>query len=133
MNVTYRNRIHICRVYTPPKVKEGVWILVDRLWPRGIKKEALAFDLWLKDITPSAALRQWFHENTDERWSEFVDCYIEELDKKGDLIEQILEWARHSPVTLFYAAKDLKHNHALILQAVLHAWPQKPDKALLFK
>jgi uncharacterized protein YeaO (DUF488 family) len=131
MNTTYRNKIHICRVYTPPKVKEGVWILIDRLWPRGIKKEALAFDFWLKDITPSATLRQWFHENSDERWSEFVECYIQELNHKGDLIKHILEQAERTSITLFYAAKDLKHNHALILQAVLYSWPQKPDKKLL--
>ncbi|HAT8808081.1 DUF488 domain-containing protein [Legionella parisiensis] len=131
MNTTYRNRIYICRVYTPPKVKEGVWILVDRLWPRGIKKEALAFDFWLKDITPSATLRQLFHGNSGERWSEFVDCYIEELNNKGDLINHILEQAECTSITLFYAAKDLKHNHALILQSVLYSWPQKPDKKLL--
>lgn len=128
---TYRNKIVICRVYTPPKIKEGVWVLVDRLWPRGIKKETLAFDLWLKDITPSAALRQWFHENIEKRWSEFIDCYIEELNHKGDLIERILEMAEQTPVTLFYAAKDSKHNHVLILKAVLCSWPNLPDKTLL--
>jgi uncharacterized protein YeaO (DUF488 family) len=131
MNAAYRNRIHICRVYTPPKIKEGIWVLVDRLWPRGIKKDALAFDLWLKDLTPSVALRQWFHENTEARWSEFVDSYIEELGHKGSLIEPLLEQAVHNPLTLFYAAKDLKHNHALILQAFLYSWPRKPDKTLL--
>lgn len=130
MGTTYRNNIYICRVYTPPRVKEGLWILVDRLWPRGLKKNALSFDFWLKDITPSTHLRQWFHEHSDERWSEFVDCYIEELNHKCDLIKQILEQAEHTPITLFYAAKDLKHNHALILQAVLCFWPQKPDKKL---
>lgn len=132
MSSIYRNRIDICRVYTPPKVKEGVWILVDRLWPRGLKKGTLAFDFWLKDITPSTALRQWFHGDSDERWREFVDCYIGELVNKGELIEHILEQAEQTPVTLFYAAKDPKHNHALILQAVLCSWPHPPDKALLF-
>ena len=131
MNAMRQNTIHICRVYTPPKVKEGVWILVDRIWPRGLKKETLAFDLWLKDITPSVSLRQWFHENIEARWGEFVDCYIEELAHKGDLIEHILEQTEHTSVTLFYAAKNLKHNHARILQAVLYFWPQKPDKTLL--
>lgn len=131
MNATSQNAIHICRVYTPPKVKEGVWILVDRIWPRGLKKEALAFDFWLKDITPSVSLRQWFHENIEARWSEFIDSYVEELDHKSDLIEHIVEQAEHTSVTLFYAAKDLKHNHARILQAVLNSWLQKPDKTLL--
>lgn len=133
MNATYRHPIHICRVYTPPNPKEGVWILVDRIWPRGLKKETLDFDLWLKDITPSISLRKWFHENIEARWREFIDCYIEELDQKKVLIEHILEQTEHSSVTLFYAAKDLKHNHARILQAVLNSWPQKPDKELLLE
>ncbi|HEL9664694.1 TPA: DUF488 domain-containing protein [Legionella pneumophila] len=132
MSSTHRNTIQICRVYTPPPIKEGVWILIDRLWPRGLKKDALAFDLWLKDITPSVSLRQWFHGDSDERWNDFVDCYIEELDNKGDLIERILEMAREAPITLFYAAKEPKHNHALVLQAVLYSWPNHPDKTLLF-
>lgn len=132
LHKTYQDRIVICRVYTPPKVKEGTWILVDRLWPRGLKKEALAFDLWLKDIAPSTAIRKLFHENIETRWSEFVDCYIDELDHKGQLIERVLEMAEHAPVTLFYAAKNPKHNHVLILQAVLNAWPNLPDKTLFF-
>ncbi len=126
MSSTYRHKIHICRVYTPPKVKEGTWILVDRLWPRGLKKESLVFDLWLKNITPSIPLRQWFHEDIEGRWNEFINCYIEELEHKGDLIEHLLEMAKHAPVTLFYAA------HTIILQAVLYSWPNLPDKTLLY-
>lgn len=132
-NARHQNHIYICRVYTPPKAKEGVWILIDRIWPRGLKKEALVFDLWLKDITPSVSLRKWFHENTEARWSEFIDCYIEELDYKSALIEHILEQTEHCSVTLFYAAKDPKHNHARILKAVLNSWPQKPDTTLLLE
>ena len=131
MNSTYQNKIHLSRVYNPPKVKEGAWILVDRLWPRGLKKESLVFDLWLKDITPSTPLRQWFHGDVEARWSEFVNGYIKELDHKGDLIEPLLEMAKHTPITLFYAAKDPKHNHARILQTVLYSWPNPPDKNLL--
>lgn len=125
------NKIHFCRVYNPPKVKEGAWVLVDRLWPRGLKKESLAFDLWLKDISPSTPLRQWFHGDAEARWSEFVNCYIKELDYKGDLIELLLGMVKQTPVTLFYAVKDTKHNHARILQAVLYSWPNLPDKTLL--
>lgn len=116
--------IQICRVYTPPKVKSGTWILVDRLWPRGLKKETLNFDLWLKDITPSTQLRQWFHENPKERWGEFINQYIEELKNKRPLIEQIQSIAKHTSVILFYAAKDTKHNHAIILQKMLRSWPR---------
>ena len=131
MSSTHRNTIQICRVYAPPPIKEGAWLLIDRLWPRGLKKETLAFDLWLKDITPSVALRQWFHGDIEKRWGEFIDCYIGELINKSTLIEQILEMTKDASVTLFYAAKDPKHNPARILQAVLHSWPIAPDKALL--
>ncbi|PJD94127.1 MAG: hypothetical protein CK424_00815 [Legionella sp.] len=118
--------IQICRVYTPPKVKSGTWILIDKLWPRGLKKETLDFYLWLKDITPSTALRQWFHENPKKNWEEFTSQYIDELKSKGPLIEQIQSIAKHAPVILFYAAKDTKHNHAIILQQVLCSWPKTP-------
>lgn len=116
--------IQICRVYTPPMVKSGTWILVDRLWPRGLKKETLDFDLWLKDITPSTPLRQWFHEHPKARWGEFTNQYIDELQNKRPLIERVQNIATHTPVTLFYAAKDTKHNHAIILQEVLRSWPR---------
>ena len=119
--------IKICRVYTPPKQKDGVWILVDKLWPRGLKKEALAFDLWLKDIAPSTGLRKWYHEATLPRWDEFARKYIQELQSKGSLLEQIQSTAKQSPVTLFYASKDSQHNHALILQAMLCSWPNSPN------
>lgn len=123
MNLSNEKMIKICRVYTPPKIKKGIWILIDRLWPRGLKKETLNFDLWLKDITPSPSLRQWFHEDPKERWNEFANQYVEELKNKNALIEQILDMVKHHPVTLFYAAKDMEHNHAIILQKVLHTWP----------
>ncbi|MBX3710115.1 MAG: DUF488 family protein [Gammaproteobacteria bacterium] len=126
MTSNYRKAIHICRVYTPPARKLGMWILVDRLWPRGLKKEALAFDLWLKDITPSTALRQWFHKKSIERWREFAEQYIAELKNKGLLIEQVQKMAKHAPVTLFYAAKDAEHNHAIILREIICLWPKSP-------
>lgn len=120
--------IHICRVYSPPLLKEGVWILVDRLWPRGLKKETLDFDFWLKDISPSTALRKWFHADPAKRWEEFVVQYHEELENKRTLITQILDMAKQGPVTLFFAAKDSEHNHALVLQHVLFTWPNLRDR-----
>ncbi len=122
--------IRICRVYTPPETKKGAWILVDRLWPRGLKKETLAFDLWLKDIAPSVPLRRWFHEHPEERWHEFVSQYIQELKNKASLMEQIRATTKQHPVTLFYAAKDKAHNHALILREFLYSWPNIPSKLL---
>lgn len=123
--------IHICRVYNPPKAKVGVWVLIDRLWPRGLKKERLAFDLWLKDIAPSISLRQWFRVNPKERWQEFVGQYLQELKNNASLMEQILAAKKHHPVTLFYAAKDTEHSHAIILKEVLSSWPKLPSKVLL--
>ncbi|KTD35176.1 uroporphyrin-III C- methyltransferase [Legionella nautarum] len=127
MTSSRQEAIQICRVYTLPPKKKGVWILVDRLWPRGLKKVNFAVDLWLKDISPSTILRQWFHENPRERWQEFTDRYIEELKNKDSLIKQIEDRAQHTPVTLFYAAKDPVHNHAIILQEVLKSWPNSPN------
>jgi uncharacterized protein YeaO (DUF488 family) len=131
MSSHLQKSIQVCRVYTPPKEKNGLWILVDRLWPRGLKKETLAFDLWPKEITPSTSLRQWFHENLMEKWSEFIELYLEELKNNGAVIERIQEMAIQTPITLFYAAKDTHHNHAMVLREVIRAWPNPPDKTLL--
>lgn len=113
--------IQMCRVYTPPVKKKGRWILVDRLWPRGLKKETLDFDLWLKDIAPSTSLRRWFHENPKARWKDFALQYKEELSHNAACIEKIQDMAKESPVTLFYAAKDVEHNHASVLLEVLRS------------
>ena len=118
--------ISICRVYNPPESKKGIWILVDRLWPRGIKKDAIAFDLWLKEIAPSPTLRKWFNHEPD-KWIEFYRRYVTELKNKQELIESVNKTALHTPVTLFYAAKDPLHNHALVLQATLISWPVLPE------
>lgn len=125
-----RDAIQICRVYTPPKTKKGTWILVDRLWPRGLKKEKLDFDLWLKEITPSPELRKWYHGDNQNRWEDFAYHYIEELKTKGPLIEDVLDMAKKAPVTLFYAAKDTKQNHAIVLREVLCSWPKLPESDL---
>lgn len=119
-------KITICRVYNPPVNKEGKWILVDRLWPRGVKKEEIAFDLWLKDIAPSPALRKWFNHEPD-KWAVFAKRYVQELKEEQDLIEQVRDLAKQSSVTLFYAAKDTHHNHALVLQKILIFWPDIPE------
>lgn len=109
-------QIKIYRVYDPPKEKKGMWVLVDRLWPRGIKKEAIPFDLWAKDIAPSTDLRKWFHKDPSSNWDEFKERYLEELKAKKDLVKQILNEAKKGPLTLFYASKDEQHNHAIVLK-----------------
>ncbi|KTD22579.1 DUF488 domain-containing protein [Legionella londiniensis] len=118
--------ISICRVYELPEEKEGIWILVDKLWPRGIKKEELPYDEWLQEIAPSAALRKWF-DHDPEKWEEFRRKYAEELHEKEELVQKLLEKAKQNPVTLLFAAKDKRHNHALVLKEALLAWPEFPD------
>jgi uncharacterized protein YeaO (DUF488 family) len=108
----------IKRIYEPAEKSDGFRILVDRLWPRGIKKETAGIDVWLKDVAPSTELRQWFHSG-DKDWQEFRHKYLLELKHNpavgelADLIEQ------HKTVTLLYAAKDEQHNHALVLKGFL--------------
>jgi uncharacterized protein YeaO (DUF488 family) len=110
----------IKRVYEPPAANDGMRILVDRLWPRGIAKDKAAIDLWLKDIAPSDALRKRFH-GKEEDWEEFRKAYAQEL--KGATAQAaakvLLDHLRSGPVTLLFAARDERHNNALALQAWL--------------
>ena len=93
------------RAYERPEPSDGTRILVDRLWPRGIKKADAAIDLWLRDIAPSAELRRWFGHRP-ERWAEFRRRYLAELQERPDLVEEIRKAAHDGPVTLVYAARD---------------------------
>jgi len=127
-----QRHIKICRVYEPPVKKDGLWFLVDRLWPRGLKKEKLPFDAWLKEIAPSSELRKWFNHDP-ARWRDFACQYINELNRNPEMIEEVITKANHSKITLFYAAKDKQYNHANILKAFLESWPKTPDIALLSK
>ena len=104
--------IQIKRVYEAADPADGFRILVDRLWPRGIRKDALPYDLWPKDLTPSPALRRWFHEDPDQR-------YRSELATAPSLDEVISRIRPYDTVTLLSAAKATDHNHALILRDFL--------------
>ncbi|HRP58324.1 DUF488 domain-containing protein [Agriterribacter sp.] len=107
--------VQIKRVYEPFAATDGFRVLVDRIWPRGIKKEAAHADVWLKEVAPSTALRKWFNHEPG-KWPEFTRKYIAELKRSGAL-EQLLEIIRdHKKVTLLYAAHDEQHNQALVLQ-----------------
>jgi uncharacterized protein YeaO (DUF488 family) len=110
--------IKIKRVYQEPDHADGMRILVDRLWPRGLTKERARVDLWLKDIAPSTELRKWFSHDP-EKWPEFQTRYRHELKSKGDQLALLKEKATHGPVTLLYGAKDEEHNEAVVLQALL--------------
>ena len=113
--------IRIKRVYEDFEESDGYRVLVDRLWPRGMRKENLHYDLWAKDITPSSTLRKWYHQNMDENWEAFISAYQKELDNVPDMGSYIDELKKHSAVTLLYASKDSTHNHAIILQSYLEA------------
>ena len=111
--------IKIKRIYETSEDSDGFRILVDRLWPRGIKKEQAKVDLWLKEIAPSDSLRKWFHHEP-EKWMEFKQRYLTELKEKKDYVETIIAKLKKSPITLLYSAKDQLHNNALVLKEYLN-------------
>ncbi|MBP3805361.1 MAG: DUF488 domain-containing protein [Oribacterium sp.] len=105
------------RIYEVPDVNDGIRILVDRLWPRGIKKESAEVKAWEKEIAPSNELRKWFNHDP-EKYPEFRRKYMEELDASEDaekLLEFVKEHIKSDNITLLYAAKDEEHNNALVL------------------
>ena len=111
--------IKLKRVYHSPSKEDGFRILVDRLWPRGLKKEDASVDLWVKDIAPSSELRTWFsHDPT--KWEEFKKRYEEELKDKKKIIEQIKHLEREKQIiTFIFAARDEDHNNAGALQEIV--------------
>lgn len=113
-----RERIIVQRVYEKGAKEEGRRFLVERLWPRGIRKEQLHADAWLKDVAPSDGLRKWFHHDP-EKWGEFERRYFRELDERPDALQPLLQAARRGKVTLLYSARDTEHNNAVALQQYL--------------
>lgn len=106
------------RVYDPPDHADGTRFLVERLWPRGMKKAALQLDGWLKEVAPSDALRRWFgHDPT--KWEEFQRRYFAELDDKPTAWQPIVGAARQGNVTLLYSTRDPECNNAVALKAYL--------------
>jgi uncharacterized protein YeaO (DUF488 family) len=110
--------IKIKRVYEPKEKSDGFRILVDRLWPRGIKKENLYADVWLKEIAPSPALRKWFNHDA-EKWKEFKTKYTAEIKKSETLKELSAIIKNQKIITLLYSAKDELHNQAVVLKEYL--------------
>ncbi len=107
--------IKIKRIYEKPSEEDGFRILVDRLWPRGVKKEDARVDLWLKDIAPSDELRKCFSHKS-ERWERFKKRYKDELKGKRELLEMIKKFEKeHGTVTLLFSAKNVEHNNAVVL------------------
>jgi len=107
--------IRVKRVYEKKDKNDGYRILVDRLWPRGLSKEKAGIDLWLKDISPSDALRKWFSHD-EAKWNEFKQKYYDELTDKQDLLNLIFTKVKVEDVTLLYSAKNEKFNNAVALK-----------------
>jgi len=107
--------IKIKRVYDGYNADDGYRILVDRLWPRGVRKEDANIDEWIKGVTPSTDLRKWYGHDP-EKWLEFQQLYFKELESATPLIHYIFEKQVNQTVTLVYAAKDIKHTHAIALK-----------------
>ena len=111
-------RLRLKRVYEPAASDDGVRVLVDRLWPRGLTKKKAAIDHWMKDVAPSADLRKWFGHDPD-RWTEFKRRYRSELRQHKDLLDQIGKLTGQGTVTLLFGARDEEHNDAVVLRDVL--------------
>ncbi len=106
------------RAYEPVAKSDGIRILVDRVWPRGISKEELKLDEWRKDVAPSTALRKWFGHRP-ERWEEFRKRYKTELKEAAPALKELHKLVKTKTATLVYGAKDTEHNQAVVLKEVL--------------
>jgi len=110
--------IRLKRVYEEPSKTDGLRILVDRLWPRGLTKERAAVDVWLKDVAPSTELRKWFSHDP-AKWKQFQVRYRKELHGREDALTLLREKSKAQTVTLVYGARDKEHNEALVLRQLL--------------
>lgn len=113
-----RLKIKTERAYETSDNAGGYRVLVDRIWPRGVTKDTLQLDEWIKEIAPSTGLRKWF-DHDPKKWREFRKLYFKELDDMPDIIEALLLQAKAGPLTLIYGAKDPAHNNAVALKEYL--------------
>lgn len=123
-----RPNLRLKRAYEPAGPEDGVRILVDRLWPRGVSKADAAVDEWLKDVAPSAELRRWFGHDPG-RWAEFRRRYRAELRAQAPQLDRLRALAEAGTVTLVYAARDEEHNDAIVLRDVLAEGDPPPSGA----
>jgi uncharacterized protein YeaO (DUF488 family) len=112
--------IKLKRAYEPASRDDGARFLVERLWPRGVKKDALRLDAWLKDVAPSTELRRWFG-HVPSKWSEFQRLYRAELGRNAEALRPILKAARRGRLTLVYSSHDQEHNNAVVLKAYVES------------
>lgn|SRR5690606_14798112 len=111
-------KIQVRRVYDPPARSDGCRILVDRIWPRGLSKDDVELDAWIKDVAPSAELRTWFGHDPS-KWASFKRKYFKELDGREEALEQLLQACSGRTFTLLFGAKDVEHNNAVALKEYL--------------
>jgi len=112
------DHVKLKRAYEPPTVDDGTRILIDRLWPRGVKKANAAIDEWMKEIAPSTELRKWFGHDP-ERWPEFQRRYKSEIQQHHVQLERLRALARQGRITLVFSAHDEAHNDAVVLKDLL--------------
>ena len=120
--------VRIKRVYDPPALKDGARVLVDRLWPRGLTKEAAALDVWMRDLAPSNQLRKWFHAHPAQ-WAKFREKYLAELttDTAHAALQQLHDLAhKRRGLTLLFASRSWEHNHALVLKELVEGDRKPP-------
>ena len=112
--------VHVKRAYEPPSPEDGVRVLTERLWPRGISKERLAVDAWLREIAPSPELRRWYNHEP-EKWDEFQQRYRRELQgpRQQELLAELVEKAASGALTLVYGSRDTERNSSIILAEVI--------------
>lgn len=110
--------LKVKRVYESPAASDGVRVLIDRIWPRGLTKRKAAIDAWFKDLAPSTKLRQWFNHDPD-KWPEFRKRYARELSREKGRLKELRALARRRTVTLVYGARDEAHNNAVAMRALL--------------
>ena len=118
MHAVKADHVRLKRAYDKPSAEDGVRVLVDRLWPRGLRKADAAIARWVKDIAPSSELRQWFGHDP-ERWPEFRRRYAAELGEHAPELDELRELARHGSITLVFGAHDEEHNDAVVLRELL--------------
>ena len=114
--------VRIKRIYEPPEPGDGFCVFIDRLWPRGLKKEDAHFDVWLKELAPSTELRRWFGHDP-ERWEEFKVRYFRELDEEPEAVAEVTRRATAGTVTLVFGAKAERYSNAAALKEYLEARP----------
>jgi uncharacterized protein YeaO (DUF488 family) len=113
-----RRPVRLKRVYEEPSREDGMRVLVDRLWPRGLAKHDVAADLWLRDAAPSSELRRWYGHDS-KRWRRFSHRYRVELARQPEVLELLDDLRRRAPVTLIFGARDEAHSHAVVLREML--------------